>query len=125
LPWDIDLSAVFQDNPGPEIDANYTVTSSQVQFVNNPARTTLTSGTATIPLIQPGTVFGDRIYQLDVRASKTIKVGGARLRAILDVANLFNASTVLLQNNTYGTIWLRPSYIMPGRLIKPTIEMTF
>jgi hypothetical protein len=41
------------------------------------------------------------------------------------MANLLNASTVLLQNNTYGNNWLRPAYIMPGRLFKPTVEVTF
>ena len=64
-------------------------------------------------------------YQLDLRISKTVKAGGTRVRAILDVGNLLNASTVLLQNNTYGNNWLRPSYIMPGRLFKPTVEITF
>ena len=125
LPWDLDLGVTFQSNPGPEIDANYTVASSQAQFLT-PGRSTLSAGTATLPLIQPGTVFGDRIYQLDLRASKTIKTGrGLRIRAILDMANLLNASTVLLQNNTYGNNWLRPAYIMPGRLFKPTVEVTF
>jgi hypothetical protein len=124
LPWNIDLSATFQDNPGPEIDANLTVTSAAVRF-QIPGRTALSGGTATVPLIQPGTVFADRIYQVDVRASKTIAIGGTKLRAIIDIGNLFNGSTVLLQNNTYGNNWLRPAYIMPGRLIKPTIELTF
>ncbi len=124
LPWHLDVSATFQDNPGPEIDANLTVTSSSVHFLSA-SRTTLDAGTATVPLIQPGTVFGDRIYQMDVRASKTFTIGSTKLRAILDIANLFNASTVLLQNNTYGNNWLRPAYIMPGRLVKPTLELTF
>ena len=48
-----------------------------------------------------------------------------RVRAMLDVGNLTNSSTVLLQNNTYGANWLRPTYIMPGRLLKPSFEITF
>lgn len=124
LPWDIDLGATFSSNPGPDINANLTVNSSQVQFVT-PGRTTLSGGTATIPLIEPATVFGNRIYQVDLRAAKAIKTGSVRIRAILDIGNLFNASSVLLQNNTYGNNWLRPAYIMPGRLFKPTVEITF
>jgi hypothetical protein len=124
LPWNVDVGATFQNSPGPDINANYTVNSSQVRFLT-PGRTSLSSGTATIPLIAPATVFGDRIYQIDLRISKAVTTGGVRLRAILDVGNLPNASTVLLQNNTYGNNWLRPSYIMPGRLFKPSIEMTF
>ena len=50
---------------------------------------------------------------------------GLRIRAMLDVASLTNASTVLLQNNTYGANWQRPSYILRGRLFKPSVELTF
>jgi hypothetical protein len=32
---------------------------------------------------------------------------------------------VLLQNNTYGANWLRPSFIMPGRLFKPAVQVDF
>jgi hypothetical protein len=124
LPWGVDVGATVQNNPGPEITANYTVNSSQVQFVNA-ARSTLDAGSANIALIKPGTVFGSRVYQLDLRLSKSFTYRGARIRAIADLGNLLNGSTVLLQNNTYGTNWQRPSYIMPGRLFKPTIEVTF
>lgn len=124
LPWGLDAGATFQSNPGPEINANYSVTSAQVQFVSAP-RTTLNAGTATVALIQPGEVFGERIYQLDLRLAKTFGLRGTRIRAIMDMGNVFNASTVLLQNNTYGTNWLRPSYIIPGRLFKPTVEVSF
>jgi hypothetical protein len=124
LPWNVDLGATFQNNPGPDINANYAINSSQVRFLR-PGRTALSSGTATIPLIPPATVFGDRIYQVDLRISKAVSTGGVQLRAILDVGNLLNASTVLLQNNTFGNNWLRPSYIMPGRLFKPSVELTF
>jgi hypothetical protein len=124
LPWGMDAGATFQSNPGPEINANFAVTSAQVQFVSAP-RTTLNAGSATVGLIRPGTDFGDRIYQLDLRVSKSFSVRGARIRAIADFGNVLNSSTVLLQNNTYGTNWLRPSYIMPGRLFKPTVEVSF
>jgi hypothetical protein len=70
-------------------------------------------------------VFGDRALQVDLRLSKTFRLGAVRLRAMLDIGNALNASTVLLQNNTYGSNWLRPAYIIPGRLVKPTVDITF
>lgn len=85
----------------------------------------LVAGTATVPLIQSGTVFGDRIVQLDLRLVKAFKARGVRFRGMLDIGNALNASTVLLQNNTYGSAWLRPSYILPGRLFKPSIQIDF
>ena len=124
LPWNVDLGVTFQSVPGPDIGANYTVNSTQAQFVN-PGRTTLSAGTATVALVQPATMFGPRYHQLDLRMSKAVQYRGVRVRAILDVGNLLNSSGVLLQNNAYGVNWLRPSYIMPGRLFKPTLEMRF
>jgi hypothetical protein len=121
LAWGIDVGATVQSTPGPEILANYTVNSTQVQGLGR----NLTSGTATVPLIQPGSVFGDRALQVDLRLSKTFRFRAVRLRAMLDIGNALNASTVLLQNNTYGSNWLRPAYIIPGRLVKPTVDITF
>jgi len=121
LPWDINLGASLQSTPGNEITAAYTVTSAQVTGLGRP----LTNGTFTVPLIQPASMFGDRVLQLDVRVAKAFKVQGSRIRAMLDMGNLTNSSTVLLQNNTYGANWLRPAYIIPGRIFKPSIEVTF
>jgi hypothetical protein len=95
-----------------------------VQFVNSP-RTALTLGSATIPLIEPGTLFGERMTQVDLRFGKNFRYRGVRIRALLDVANLFNSNAVLVLNTTYGSNWQRPTYVLPGRLIKPTIQIDF
>jgi hypothetical protein len=124
LPWGIDAGATFLNNPGPQITASYTLVSSQAQFVNS-TRTTLTLGSATIPLIQPGTMFGDRMTQMDLRLGKNFQYRSTRFRALLDVANLFNSNAVLVLNTTYGANWLRPTYVLPGRLIKPTVQIDF
>jgi hypothetical protein len=100
--------------------ANYQVTNAVVQGLGR----NLTA-TPTVPLIYPGRVFGDRIYQLDLRLTKGIQFGTLRARLILDIANALNGNTVLVQNSTYGVNWLQPTYILPGRLIKPTIEIKF
>jgi hypothetical protein len=121
LPAGVDVGVTVQSNPGPEILANYTVSSAQVQGLGR----TLTTGTATIPLIAPASVFGERILQLDVRVAKTLRYRGIRIRGLLDIGNLLNASTVLLQNNTYGPNWQQPTFIMPGRLIKPAVQVDF
>ena len=124
LPSAVDLALTYQSYPGQNITANYTVTSAQVRFLN-PARTALSAGTATFPLVEPATLFNERVNQVDLRLSRPFRWRDVRIRAILDIGNLLNASPVLLQNNTYGANWLRPGFIMPGRLIKPTVEMTF
>jgi hypothetical protein len=77
--------------------------------------------TATVNLIEPGTLFGDRVNQVDLRVGKNFKVDRTRIRASVDIYNALNSSAILTINTTYATTnstWLRPTSIMPGRLIK-------
>jgi hypothetical protein len=76
-------------------------------------------------LIQPATLFDPRINQLDLRLSKTVRIGGGRVQANFDLYNAFNRSTALVINNTYGSDWLKPTQIMDGRLAKFGVEVTF
>jgi hypothetical protein len=121
LPWGVDVGLTFQNNPGPQILANYPVTSVQALGLGR----ALSGGTATVPLIQPGTMFGERMTQVDLRLGKNVKYKGMRIRALVDFANLLNSNAVLVVNTTYGTNWLRPSYVLPGRLIKPNVQIDF
>ena len=78
----------------------------------------LTSGTANVPLIKPGTTYAERLYQVDFRVSKSIRMPRGRIQANVDLYNAFNASSILAITNTYGTLWLRPTQILQGRLLK-------
>lgn len=121
LPGGVDLGATFQSNPGPELRANYTVTNAQVQGLGR----NLVSGSATLELIEPGSLYGDRVYQIDLRVSKRLRYRALRVRLNLDLANALNSSAILVYNQTYGSNWLRPTYIMPGRVIKPSVQIDF
>src|SRR5262249_29577462 len=65
--WGHTRSAPIQNRPGPQILANYTVSSALVQNLGR----NLSAGASTAPLISPGTLYGDRLTQLDVRFGKT------------------------------------------------------
>jgi hypothetical protein len=65
------------------------------------------------------------MYQLDVRLMKSFRFRGARGRLTLDLANVLNANATLAHNTTYGTSWLRPTFTLPGRLIKPGLQIDF
>ena len=118
LPWDLQASATFQSIPGPLITANYVVPNGQIAPSLGRNLAAGANATATVPLVQPGTMYGDRLYQTDLRLTKILRMGTRRLQGNVDLYNLFNASPVLLQNNTYGPAWQRPTAILPGRLIK-------
>ena len=123
--WGIRTSATYQSLPGPEILASYVATNAQVAPSLNRNLSAGAAGTATIDLIPFGTVFGDRLNQVDFRLTKSVKVGRARIDPSLDLYNLFNASTILGINTRYGPSWLTPTQILPGRLFKFGAQINF
>ena len=76
-----------------------------------------------INLVQPGTLYGDRLHQVDFRVSKIFRVDQARLQGIVDVYNLFNTNPVLRQNDTFGGSWQNPITILTGRLMKFAFQL--
>jgi hypothetical protein len=122
LPWfGLNASATLQNRPGPQILARYTVTSAQVQNLGRP----LGVGTAAAQLIAPGTMYGDRVTQLDVRFGKAFRVQRSRIQASVDLFNVLNSSAILGLNTTYGTSWLSPTQILQGRLVKIGAQVDF
>ncbi|MBI3401859.1 MAG: TonB-dependent receptor [Acidobacteria bacterium] len=122
LPWfGLTASATLQNRPGPQILARYTVTSAQVTGLGR----ALGLGTATTQLIAPGTQYGDRVTQMDVRVGKMFKVQRSRIQASLDLFNMLNSSAILSLNTTYGTAWLSPTAILQGRLAKIGVQVDF
>lgn len=121
--WALQLGGVFQSNVGGSIQALYTVQGSQVQNLGRP----LSAGASvvTVPLVDPATLFGDRVNQLDLRVARTFKVGRTKMQALLDLFNVLNSSAVLGYNNTYGANWQKPTAMMPGRFFKFGAMVTF
>ncbi len=121
---DMQLAATFQSKPGALLAANYAAPNSMVA----PSLGRDLSGNAanvTVNLLAPGTMYGDRINQLDARAAKTLTHGRSRTVIALDVYNVLNSSAVLTYNNTFvpGGPWLQPLTILTPRFLKITAEI--
>jgi hypothetical protein len=131
LPADFGVSATFQSLPGIPIQATYVPTNNQV--AGSLGRNLAACGAAAVcnatvtpfNLLEPNTRFENRIYQTDVRLSRTVRIRGVRLLATLDVYNAFNASPILSINTRYGPQWLQPQAILDGRLVKFGGQFTF
>lgn len=122
LPWDLFASATFQSTPGPVIGATYTATNAQIA----PSLGRNVSGGGTVSghqLIEPFSMFEDRINTLDVRFSKQVPVERFRTLLMLDIYNAMNASSVLWSNSTYGADWQKPTKILGGRLFKVGLKL--
>ncbi len=114
--WDILASAVFQNLPGVPYSANYPVPSAVV--AQSLGRPLAAGGVAFVALVEPNTLYEDRLTQVDLRFAKIFRAGRARLRADFDLYNVLNARTILAVNSTYGTQWRRPSSVLGGRMWK-------
>ena len=121
--WGLQASATFQSLAGPEITASWAAPATAVTGLTRPL-----SGAArtvpAVPLIKPGTTYGERLNQVDVRFSKDIRAGAGRFQTQFDLYNLFNANAVVRLNATYGANWQQPTAILGGRTLKFGIQMT-
>jgi Carboxypeptidase regulatory-like domain len=118
------LAATFQSKPGAMLAANYAAPNSVVA----PSLGRDLSGNAanvTVNLVPPGTAYGDRINQFDIRAAKTMRYGRSRTLIAFDVYNTLNSSAVLTYDNTFvpGGPWLQPLTILTPRFFKISVEI--
>ena len=120
---DVLVSGTFRSVPGPEIYANFTATNAVIQ---PSLGRVLSGGVANLPvtIVEPGTMYGERLNQVDVRVGKILHVGRTKTVVNLDVYNLFNANTVLTVNYAYAT-WLRPTSILLARFAKIGVQFDF
>ena len=88
--------------------------------------------TRTLDLLEPFSLFGDRVRQVDLRVSKLFRFGTQRVQANLDIYNLANASTATFIRTTYTapgavttTPWQQPTQVMDGRFIKFSAQFDF
>jgi hypothetical protein len=123
---DLQISGVFQSKPGPLLLANYAVPAAVVaQSLGRPPAGNVPN--VTVTLIEPGTLYGDRVNQFDLRLAKILMFGSRRATVGVDVYNVLNSGTVLTYNNTFvpGGTWLQPTTIMTPRLFRISGEFRF
>jgi hypothetical protein len=118
LPWyGIRVSGTLQSLPGPQIIAT--------NIYNNNNRTALTTlgrpfvaTQATVNTLEPGTEYGDRLNQIDLRFTKIVNVGRGRIDLNVDLYNAFNSDAVLTELGTIGAVWRRPTGVIQPRFVK-------
>jgi len=123
---DAQVSAIFQSKPGALLSANYAVPAATVaQSLGRLPSGNVTN--VTVNLLEPGSMYGDRINQLDFRFAKLLRFGGTRTMVSLDLYNTLNSSAVLTYNNTFvpGGTWLQANSILTGRLARISAEFSW
>jgi hypothetical protein len=123
---DLQLSGVFQSKPGALLSANYAVPAAVVaQSLGRLPSGNVTN--VTVNLIEPGSMYGNRLNQLDFRIAKILRFGASRTTVGVDLYNVLNSSAILTYNNVFvpGGPWLLPNSVLTGRLARITAEFTF
>ena len=123
---DLELSATFQSKPGPMLAANYAAPNSVVA-ASLGRNLSGNAPNVTVNLVAPGTLYGDRINQLDLRVAKILRAGRWRALIAGELYNAMNSSAVLAYNTAFvpGGTWLQPLAILTPRFVKFTAEIEF
>jgi hypothetical protein len=80
---------------------------------------------AAITVVEPGTMYLERLNQLDVRFGKLLRFGRYRTNINMDLFNVLNDNAVLVANPAFGPAWLTPQAVLPGRLLKVSGSFDF
>ena len=128
---DVLVSATLQSLPGP-LSSGLFVSGSQALYpatnaVVLPSLGRPLSGGASnveVNIVEPGTIYSERMTQIDVRLGKILTFGRSRTTIGIDIYNLLNSDTVLSVNEAYAT-WLRPQSILNARFAKLNLTFDF
>lgn len=119
----LQVSSTLQSIPGPELNAFYTATNAQIA----PSLGRSLAGNVqnvSINLVPPGTLYGERLNQLDVRLARPVRFGRTKTTVQFDLYNALNVDAITGVNTNYAT-WLRPQAVILGRFAKLGVQFDF
>ncbi|MGE3517563.1 MAG: hypothetical protein AB7J63_01295, partial [Vicinamibacterales bacterium] len=147
LPYKLQLSGSWQSYPGavsgtafqdqvynaaqnraPDQAQNLTyVVTNAILRASNPAATlrSFQGSNITVPLLTPGQNYLKRWNQVDIRLSRKFQVGRYSFQGQFDMFNALNASSIINQNQAFGSAAWRPTQILQGRLFAVGMQMNF
>jgi hypothetical protein len=137
---DVLVSGIFRSQPnaqpggdvatnGSSRSANFQMTPAQfLAATGRPLRAGITS--ETVDLLLPGQVYGERIYGLDLRMAKIVRVRGTRANIGVDLYNLANANTPTSYEAVFNpdpalNSWQRPTAVLQPRFMRFSVQFDF
>jgi hypothetical protein len=123
---DVQVSGSYQNLAGPELAGTYNAPTAYVaQFLGR----SLSGNAANMPvaLLTPGSQYGERYNQVDLRIGKIFRFGHMRTSVALDLYNALNGNSIVTYNNiiVVNGAWLAPTAIEVPRVIKLGAQIDF
>ncbi|OLD12506.1 MAG: hypothetical protein AUJ01_16105 [Acidobacteria bacterium 13_1_40CM_3_65_5] len=129
IPFDVQISGTYQLTQGPNLLAQWTATNAALTAAGSTLGRALVSTTKAINIIEPGSIYGDYLNQLDLRASRRFKMNRTTFRVDADLYNVFNSNWVFRVNNAFSQAatsqWLKPVDVLQGRFFKIGGQFSF
>jgi Carboxypeptidase regulatory-like domain len=129
---DVLVAGTFRSDQGGDLAANWAAPNSATVGLNRPYAG-VASTTLTVNLIEPGTLYGDRVNQFDLRFAKILRFGRTRTNVGFDIYNVASSAPVLTYNQTFvlpsatnptGS-WLTPTSVLQPRFVKFSAQIDF
>jgi Carboxypeptidase regulatory-like domain len=136
---DVLFSGTFRSDQGAPLAANWTITNTNpawnsilAQLGRAPTGANATS--VTVNLVEPGTLYGDRVNEFDIRLAKILRFGRTRTNVGFDLYNILNSSPILSYQQAYSpTIlagagagaWQAPTGVLQPRFWKFSVQVDF
>ena len=124
---DVLLSTTFRSDQGAPLQATFVFGNAAIAPSLGRNLSAGANANVTINLIEPGTEWGDRVNEIDVRIAKILRFGRTRTNIGFDVYNLINSNAILSYNQTFtpGGQWLRPTQVLTPRFVKFSAQIDF
>ena len=116
-PYEISLSGSFIVNDGYPYQSTYAVTRTVFP--------TLTRSSQNVRLSERGDERLPDVTMIDLRVSRTFRLGERRITPMIELFNLTNADTVVGYNVNVGSSYLRPTEILSPRLVRFGFSVDF
>ena len=122
----LQVSGAGTPTNGGHLSANYTVPTAVIaSSLGRPLAGNLAN--ATINLIEPGSLYGDRLNEFNIRIGKVLRYGRTRANLGVDIFNVLNSAAGLSYNQAFipGGAWLTPTSVMTARFAKLSAQFDF
>ena len=119
-PADVTIAGSISANRGYPFVSTYQVTRAAVA----PA-ITLTRASQTVPLSQRGDERLPNVTLIDLRISRSFKLGSRSITPQIDIFNITNAAPVVALNAAVGNTYLAASEILAPRIIRLGFSLDF